>query len=166
MSSPPPSWPATRSGHGSAAQLLLTAGDNPSACSPKPLRRALRRQPGPGLVRQDNPPSPQPWRRPSSQQRAAHHRHRAASDRSPHQGLRRQAHRRGPFQARGHPVPQALHRARGLRPHPPATTGDQPGPDRRLTHRRASGESQYVSIRYTERLAEAGIEPSVGSVGD
>lgn len=26
--------------------------------------------------------------------------------------------------------------------------------------------SQYVSIRYNERLAEAGIEPSVGSVGD
>lgn len=26
--------------------------------------------------------------------------------------------------------------------------------------------SQYVSIRYTERLAAAGIEPSVGSVGD
>ena len=25
---------------------------------------------------------------------------------------------------------------------------------------------QYVSIRYSERLAEAGIEPSVGSVGD
>ena len=25
---------------------------------------------------------------------------------------------------------------------------------------------QYVSIFYTERLAEAGIEPSVGSVGD
>ena len=25
---------------------------------------------------------------------------------------------------------------------------------------------QYVSIRYTERLAEAGVEPSVGSVGD
>ena len=25
---------------------------------------------------------------------------------------------------------------------------------------------QYVSIRYTDRLAEAGIEPSVGSVGD
>jgi transposase InsO family protein len=25
---------------------------------------------------------------------------------------------------------------------------------------------QYVSIRYTERLAEAGIAPSVGSVGD
>lgn len=26
--------------------------------------------------------------------------------------------------------------------------------------------SQYLSIRYTERLGEAGIEPSVGSVGD
>ncbi len=26
--------------------------------------------------------------------------------------------------------------------------------------------AQYVSIRYSERLAEAGIEPSVGSVGD
>lgn len=25
---------------------------------------------------------------------------------------------------------------------------------------------QYLSIRYTDRLAEAGIEPSVGSVGD
>jgi putative transposase len=25
---------------------------------------------------------------------------------------------------------------------------------------------QYLSIRYTERLVEAGIEPSVGSVGD
>jgi putative transposase len=25
---------------------------------------------------------------------------------------------------------------------------------------------QYVSIKYTERLADAGVEPSVGSVGD
>jgi putative transposase len=25
---------------------------------------------------------------------------------------------------------------------------------------------QYVSIKYTERLAKAGVEPSVGSVGD
>jgi transposase InsO family protein len=32
--------------------------------------------------------------------------------------------------------------------------------------RRPSESTQYVSIRYTERLAEAGIEPSVGSVGD
>ncbi|BFL66152.1 hypothetical protein SKB0092_42310 (plasmid) [Roseomonas mucosa] len=34
-----------------------------------------------------------------------------------------------------------------------------------LTHHSDRG-SQYVSIRYTERLLEAGIEPSVGSVGD
>src|SRR6056297_1205290 len=32
--------------------------------------------------------------------------------------------------------------------------------------RRPVETAQYVSIRYTERLAEAGIEPSVGSVGD
>ncbi|QFS85160.1 Integrase core domain protein (plasmid) [Roseivivax sp. THAF197b] len=34
-----------------------------------------------------------------------------------------------------------------------------------LVHHSDRG-SQYVSIRYTERLADAGIEPSVGSVGD
>jgi transposase InsO family protein len=38
-------------------------------------------------------------------------------------------------------------------------------PAERLVHHSDRG-SQYVSIRYTERLAEAGIEPSVGSVGD
>jgi putative transposase len=32
--------------------------------------------------------------------------------------------------------------------------------------RRPLDFAQYLSIRYTERLAEAGIEPSVGSVGD
>ncbi|MBA4284869.1 MAG: IS3 family transposase [Xanthomonadaceae bacterium] len=35
----------------------------------------------------------------------------------------------------------------------------------RLIHHSDRG-SQYVGIRYTERLAEAGLEPSVGSVGD
>jgi len=34
-----------------------------------------------------------------------------------------------------------------------------------LTHHSDHG-SQYLSIRYTERLAEAGVEASVGSVGD
>jgi len=47
---------------------------------------------------------------------------------------------------------QALHDRR------PASSGG-------LIHHSDRG-SQYVSIRYTERLAEAGIEPSVGSVGD
>lgn len=32
--------------------------------------------------------------------------------------------------------------------------------------RRPIDPAQYVSITYTERLAEAGIAPSVGSVGD
>ncbi len=32
--------------------------------------------------------------------------------------------------------------------------------------RRPLESTQYVSIRYTDRLADAGIEPSVGSVGD
>ena len=39
----------------------------------------------------------------------------------------------------------------------------QPGTG--LVHHSDRG-SQYLSIKYTERLAEAGIEPSVGSVGD
>ncbi len=34
-----------------------------------------------------------------------------------------------------------------------------------LVHHSHRG-AQYVSIKYTERLAEAGIEPSVGSVDD
>jgi putative transposase len=43
--------------------------------------------------------------------------------------------------------------------------------DRRPVHRgglvhHSDRGSQYVSIKYTERLVDAGIEPSVGSVGD
>jgi transposase InsO family protein len=37
--------------------------------------------------------------------------------------------------------------------------------DASLIHHSDRG-AQYVSIRYTERLADAGIEPSVGSKGD
>ena len=47
---------------------------------------------------------------------------------------------------------QALYARRGQR-------------DGELVHHSDRG-SQYVSIRYSERLAEAGIEPSVGSIGD
>ena len=47
---------------------------------------------------------------------------------------------------------QALHARRPVR-------------DGGLVHHSDRGV-QYVSIKYTERLAEAGIEPSVGSVGD
>jgi putative transposase len=41
----------------------------------------------------------------------------------------------------------------------------QPERDDALIHHSDRG-SQYVSIRYTERFAQAGIEPSVGSKGD
>ena len=41
----------------------------------------------------------------------------------------------------------------------------QPERDNSLVHHSDRG-SQYVSIRYSERLAEAGVEPSVGSKGD
>jgi len=41
----------------------------------------------------------------------------------------------------------------------------QPRQTDELIHHSDRG-SQYVSIRYTERLAEAGVEPSVGSRGD
>ncbi|GGY04732.1 transposase [Paludibacterium paludis] len=40
----------------------------------------------------------------------------------------------------------------------------QPSRDALIHH--SDRGSQYVSIRYSERLAEAGIEPSVGSTGD
>jgi transposase InsO family protein len=41
----------------------------------------------------------------------------------------------------------------------------QPNPEDALIHHSDRG-SQYVSIRYSERLAEAGVAPSVGSKGD
>ncbi len=41
----------------------------------------------------------------------------------------------------------------------------QPQLSDHLVHHSDTG-SQYVSIRYTERLADAGIEPSIGSRGD
>ena len=48
---------------------------------------------------------------------------------------------------------------------------EQPLHERRPVHRaglvhHSDRGSQYVSIKYTERLAEAGVEPSVGSIGD
>ena len=39
-------------------------------------------------------------------------------------------------------------------------------PERNALIHHSDRGSQYVSIRYSERLAEAGIEPSVGSKGD
>ena len=55
---------------------------------------------------------------------------------------------------------QALHQRR-----PEKTTMRKGGHRKGLIHHSDRG-SQYVAIKYTERLLEAGIEPSVGSVGD
>lgn len=68
-----------------------------------------------------------------------------------HRGLARQ-----PFPADGLLVLDALEQALHAR---------QPSPAEALIHHSDRG-SRYVSIRYSERLAEAGIEPSVGSKGD
>ena len=102
-------------GHAGAAQLLLTAGDNPERLHSEAGFAALC-----GV-------SPVPA---SSGKTTRHRLNRGgdraansalhiiaigqASNRSANQGLHGQTHRRGPFQARGHPVPQALHRSRGV----------------------------------------------------
>jgi len=39
-------------------------------------------------------------------------------------------------------------------------------PERNALVHHSDRGSQYASIKYSERLAEAGIEPSVGSKGD
>jgi transposase InsO family protein len=68
-----------------------------------------------------------------------------------HRRLAGVAHRRSELRAR-RALEQALH-ARG------------PSKDGGLVHHGDRG-SRRLSIRYTERLGEAGIAPSVGSVGD
>src|SRR5690242_310604 len=72
-------------GHVGAAQLLLTAGDNPqrlrseagfaALCGVSPVAR---------LVGENRSSPAEPGRRSSRQQRAAHHRHRPAEDRGSH----------------------------------------------------------------------------------
>ena len=47
----------------------------------------------------------------------------------------------------------------------PCTPASQPEPTDALIHH-SDRRSQYVSVRYSERLAEAGIEPSAGGKGD
>jgi transposase InsO family protein len=50
---------------------------------------------------------------------------------------------------------------------PDPNAADPPSqPPSALVLRRPPESTQYVAVRYKERLLEAGIEPSVGSVGD
>jgi transposase len=117
-------------GYESAAQLLLTAGDN---------SRLVRRQPRAGLLGQGYPASAEPRRRSRREQRFAHHRHWAAENRPSHQGLHGEAGQRGALQAGGHPLSQALHRARSFLPHTAPKSRDRQQANCRLTLRRASG---------------------------
>jgi Transposase len=78
----------TRAVNRHTARLLARPGWGPTAprpCSSPPgqpraagqrslLRRAVRRQSGPGVLGQDRPPAPEPRRRPASQRRAVSHR--------------------------------------------------------------------------------------------
>jgi hypothetical protein len=82
-----------------AAQLLITAGDNPrpTALRGRP-RPALRHSTPPGQQRAHHPPPTQPGRRPTRKLRPAHHRPGPAVVTSADAGLRRPATSRRPEQ--------------------------------------------------------------------
>ena len=74
------------------------------------VRVARRRRTDPRILRSDRPSSPQPWRRPSTQPRVAHH--RRLTTRLPRRDprLRGPPPRRGQNQSRDPPLPQATRR--------------------------------------------------------
>jgi transposase len=110
-------------GTDSASALLVAAGDNPDRlrseatfahlCGASPLDASSGKN--------ETPPS-QPRRRPPSQRRALADRRDPHGVRPSHAPLHRAAHERRPHKERSLPLPQALHRPRGLpMPTPPAT---------------------------------------------
>jgi hypothetical protein len=160
----------TRTGVGveSAGQLLVTAGDNPER---------LRFEAAFAMLCGASPLPP-------SSGKTVRHRLNRGGDRAANSalhmiaisrwrtdptnlGLRRPLHRRRHVQTRDSPLPQALRRPRGLlRPTQPGTR-DQPHPDRRLTHRRASGAASSGRPRpYGPSRARAPQErPRSGNAG-
>ncbi len=138
---------------------LMSAMGLEGAVRGKPVRTTVSRQLGPVPARQGEPPVPGPGaeralgerlhlRLDLGRVRLCRLRHRRL--RQPHCRLARVALGEDRF------VLDALEQALWAR---------QPGRQGGLVHHSDRGV-QYLSIRYTERLAEAGIEPSVGSVGD
>jgi transposase len=79
------------------------------------VRQAVRRLPGPGLQRQDDPAPAQPRRQPPSQRRPSQGRRHAHARPPAGPRLRPSPHDRGQKQARDHPLPQALRGPRDLR---------------------------------------------------
>jgi transposase len=125
-------------GHIGAAQLLLTAGDNPerlrseasfaSLCGVSPVPassgKTVRHRLNRGGDRAANS--------------VTHYRHRTSTNRPPDQGLRRSTDRRRAFQTRRHSSTEAVPRKRGLYAHHSAPQRDQRHANCRLTNRRAS----------------------------
>ena len=126
-------------GHIGAAQLLLTAGDNPERLRSEASFASLC-----GV-------SPVP----ASSGKTVRHRINRGGDRaansalhiiaigrlrrSANQGLCCSSDRRRPFQTRRHSSVEALPRERSLHAHHATSQGNQRHPNRRLTNRRASG---------------------------
>ena len=112
---------------------------NTIVCAPDDLRETLRKMTRMQLIR-----TLAAWRPDLTDYRsvvsayAAHHRHRPTPDRSPNQGLHCKAGCGRPLETRGHPMPKALYRARGLFFDQSPKAGNQPGRKRCLTIRRAS----------------------------
>ena len=122
-------------GHIGAAQLLLTAGDNPerlrseasfaSLCGVSPVPASSGKTVRHRLNRGGD--------------RAANSAlHMTPTDRPENQGLCYSSDSRRAFQTRRHSSLEALPRPRGLHAHHSASQGDQRYTNRRLTNRRAS----------------------------
>lgn len=108
-----------------AAALAIVAGDNPERIrSEAASDQALRRLPHPRLQRQDQPAPAQQRRQQAGQLRPAPHRHRPHALPPAHPRLRESEDRGRQRQDGDHPLPETLHRPRGLpgpHLHPPGT---------------------------------------------
>ena len=128
------------------------------------LRRTVRHRTRARVIRQNQPPSPQPRRRPPSQLRALDNRDGPHPQQSPaHHRLHQTTNSRRAQQTRNHPMPQALRRTRDLQRHtnnhrtPPTT------PNRRLTPRGASDLASASRLRLppTELVGNA-VHAAIG----
>ena len=128
-----------------AATLATVAGDNPERIrSEAASDQALRRLPHPRLQRQDQPAPAQQRRQQAGQLRPAPHRHRPHALPPAHPRLRESEDRGRQRQDGDHPLPETLHRSRGLpgpRLHPPGTDAPE----------QATGRTRTTASRATRR---------------
>src|SRR6185312_2992752 len=120
--------PAADRGRGPPAPAAVRGG----------LGAPVRGRPDPGILRQADPPPPQPRRQPRGQPRPVADRDHPDELPCPDPRLRRTAHQRGPVEEGDHPLPEALRRPPGLPPPAPRRlTPQTPGAARpaiRLPH--------------------------------